>query len=607
MSKHVLGIDLGTTFSSVSVIVSEKPEIVSDPINRRDIPSMVNFSKKNDNVNVLVGNFAKKNQIRQASMTIYDSKRMLGRKFDDVHIQQLKKKWPFSIEKSETGGILINLKGIEKQYQPYEVSGEILKYLAQIGNSRFPAKERTTDVVITIPANFGEEQRTETMKAAKYAGLNVLQLINEPTAAGLAFGLFNQSSKKQYSFVFDFGGGTLDVSLLRHKGEKIKVKGTDGDMFLGGRDFDENTVNFLVKELKLNDDFLNSSSKMNKLLNSVVEAKIQLSAADAAFVTSEDGDFDDYELSLDKFEEINQKLIDRVLSPVERLLNSAKISKEKIDAIILVGGSSNMRFVKKKLTQFFGKEPYNGVNPEEAVAIGAGIVASKFIEGIDPNCEMKKLKYKDICPISIGTSDIDGTMAVLIRKGTAIPCSKTERFHTVLYRQDTFPVDIYEGENVYIQDNFHLDDFTVYNLPSCEDEIAFDVTFSLDVNNILSASAKLVNGNLSAKKTIKIKRTKPQKNEEIENDENEDFNSNIREIKIFYENIQRFINFNMESFLKVYSKAEIQTFLAEAKSCEDNIFNIELPELTGLINSYANMKFKKYFMHNSIPRFLVAI
>ena len=223
MPKHVLGIDLGTTFSSVSVITSDSPELVPDTMNKRDIPSLVSFQKKNGKFSILVGNFAKKNQSRSPKMTVYDSKRMLGRRFDDKQIQRLINKWPFNIEQNESGGISIVLNGIDKKYQPYEISGEILKFLAQLGNSRFPAEEHTKDVVITIPANFGEEQRTETVKAAEYAGLNVLQLINEPTAAGLAFGLQNQNTKSRYVFVFDFGGGTLDVSLLHQNVKDILI------------------------------------------------------------------------------------------------------------------------------------------------------------------------------------------------------------------------------------------------------------------------------------------------------------------------------------------------------------------------------------------------
>lgn len=601
--KNALGFDLGTTFSSVAIISKNNLELVSDVMNRKDIPSIVNFFLKNGELDITVGSIASKRQTRNPQMTVYDSKRMLGRRFDDESIQHLKDKWPFNIERSDSGGILISLDGIEKKYQPYEISGEILKYLAKIGNSRLPPEEQTNNAVITIPANFGEEQRTETMKAAKYAGLNVLQLINEPTAAGLAYGLKNPGSEKRHIFVFDFGGGTLDVSVLKIQGKEITVLQTDGDMFLGGRDFDDNMIDFLIKEYELDDDFRDDPKIINQLREAVIDAKKELSTSETAIIIPKNDKFDEYEMSLDLFEEINEKLIDKILDPVKRVLEASKIEKEQIDAIILVGGSSNMQFVKRKLQDYFGKSPFYGVNPEEAVAIGAGIVASKYIETVDSGSLMKTLDYKDICPISIGTSNVDGTMTVLIPKGTQIPTkSKPEQFHTVLYRQDTFPVDIYEGESQFVKNNFPLGEFTVFNLPPSEDEIVFDVTFSLDQNCILSAQAQLVGGDLSGGTEIPIKDRKP-KSFDVKDDDTQSFsNPLINENKLFYNNIQRLINFNREKFDEVYTKSTVNQFLSQVDYKLKNI-ETEYVEINDLIREYRK-KFGLYFRNHTVPKFL---
>lgn len=601
MIKYALAIDLGTTFSKVSIAQKDRNELVEDADSSKFIPSMINFCKKDDEISIIVGFVAKKRQLAFPKMTIYDTKRMLGRKFDDENIEELKKSWPFQIQKSESGGILVSIPGVEKKYQPYELSGEILKYLVSNGNKRFSENERTNKVIITIPANFGDEQRTETMKAAKYAGLEVLQLINEPTAAGLAFSNNNVHLDDGYIFIFDFGGGTLDVSLLYKEGTSTKVLGTDGDMFLGGRDFDENLVNYVIEELHLGEKFRKNSKKMSKLLEAVIDAKIILSKSSETTIYLTDivgnNDDDDNEISIDlslkKFEEINDDLIKRTLIPVQRIFESTKIDKKNIDRIIPVGGSSNMQFVNRKLKEFFGKQPYAGINPQEAVAVGAAIVASNYI---NPS---QKIEYQDICPISIGTSDVYERMNVLIPKGQKIPFSVTENYKTIYYRQDTFLVDIYEGENDCIYDNNYLGEFSILNLPQSENAIYFDVTFSIDENGILSASAKLTNGDLHAETQIHVQKIYSCVNH-CKKSKKRDLNT--IECEIFLRNIQRFINFNMKSLLKIYSQSYIDQILCNV---EDTLENIEEEniDISFLLENYEFHILSQYFKIYPVPGF----
>ncbi|KAK8875927.1 Heat shock 70 kDa protein [Tritrichomonas musculus] len=603
MSKHALGIDLGTTNSSVSIIsgTGDKPELVADNSGTTCIPSIVNIAKHNDEIIFKVGEIARRRQFKFSKTTIYDTKRMLGRKYDDEEIQKIK--WPFKIEKSETGGILICLEELNKKFKPYEISGEILKYMAEVGNSRFPKEERTNEVVITIPANFGEEQRAETLAAAQYAGLKVLKIINEPTSAGLAYGLMDKNASSRNVFIFDFGGGTLDVSLLYIDGSQIKVKDTDGNQFLGGRDFDEKTVDYFIEKLGL-DSYRNNAQKRSKLREAVIKTKIELSISNFGTLISEDGDFIDYELTLKEFEEINKDLIIQIIEPVKRLLTRAKVEPNHIKDIIIVGGSAKMQFVKRILTEYFGKEPYSGIDPASAVAMGAAIIAAKTIQDINLTNQMKKLEYEDICAFSIGTSTHNGTMAVIISKGDHIPIKRDAKFHTILYRQDTFVVDIYEGESKFIKNNTYLGEFSISNIPASEDEVEFIIEFSMDQNNILSASARLVGGNLYGEATIKIEKSKlKDQKDQIKIKERDSPDNRIVEVKLFYKNIQRFINFNKEELLKYYSKYEIDRYFQEAKFNEENPDNAL--DIEPQISIYTKFKFKKYFhFHPNLPRFL---
>lgn len=596
MKKHAFGIDLGMTTSSICIFENGHYDIIADKKNQKYIPSAVYYYKKeNDQLEISVGDFALKYQSLYPKSIIYDTKRMLGRRYENSSIQNMVEKWPFEIERSENESILIKPENSEKKMEPYEVSGEILKYLIKVGNLRFPPEEQTNDVVITIPANFGDSQRSETLKAADYAKLNVRQIINEPTSAAIAYGIQmgSQATKPSHVFIFDFGGGTLDVSLLSIEKNTFKVIGTDGDMYLGGRDFDEKLCDYLVDKMNLGESFRKDPKKMCNLRKAAVEAKIQLSNCESAVVLFDDNDEEhEYEITNSEFEEVNSEYIEKVLIPVEKILAKTEISIDMIDEVILVGGSSRMQFVKRILTDYFHKEPYDGINPLDAVVSGAAIVAAKIIQGENLPKMINDIKYIDICPFSIGTLTVDGTIDVLIPKDTIIPIMKKEHYHTVLYKQESFVVYIYEGENKYAKDNRHLGNFEL-KLPPSENEISFIISFSLDANCILSAEARIENTDVSAGIKIDTIKTKPSGVEFKE----------LNMAEVFFENILRFINLNMESFKKEYKKYEIDDMIEEARMKRNQQFNDEFDMMEN-IKSWRDVMFVEYFQKHPLPAFL---
>lgn len=589
MKQFAFGIDLGTTFSSICLYSNDKTDIIADKLSQRYIPSVVYYNKKD--MKPIVGSYAVKYQQNDPDLTIYDTKRMLGHRYDDPNIQYMKKKWPFSIRRTKNNHILTYLERFNKVIPPYQISGEILKELVSMGNTRFPEEQRTNKVVITIPANFGELQRAETLKAANYAGLNVLQIINEPTAASIAYGLHKTVTNQSYALIFDFGGGTLDISLLSIDKNTLKIVGTDGDMFLGGRDFDEKLYEYLVKKLNINEEKIDKINRI-KLLENAVEVKISLSNYDETEVITS---FGECEITLQEFEDVNKELIDRILIPVERLLNDTKISKEKVDNIILVGGSSHMKFVSRKLKSFFGKSPYNGIDPIDAVVSGAGIVAAKIINDQKLPKMISDLKIIDICPFSIGVSIYDGSLDILIHKGTGIPTKGEEAsYTTIFYRQESVDIDIYEGDNYNIINNQLLGNFTL-NLPISEKFIRFIISVSLDINCSLKVEARTMDSDISAGTEINITKIKEKNHVAKELDKNE----------ILIINIIRFIELNRARFEKVFSIEEVNNMLGEANKLKNQglISQSKIQKIVSKFDCY----FKKFNINvndHMFPEFL---
>lgn len=584
LTNHAFGIDLGTTFSSICLYhklenqLNYHIDIIKD--NKSPyIPSIAYYQEKDGLIQpAVVGNFATDYQEDEPQLVIYDSKRMLGQNYDNPNIKKMKSKWQFQIRRSTNNHILIFFENFQnKIYNPFKVSGDILKHLVEIGNRRFPKEQRTNKVVITIPANFGDYQRTETLKAAKYAGLNVLQLINEPTAAAIAYGLLqDESFKSCLALIFDFGGGTLDVSLLSIQDKKLTVIGTNGDMFLGGRDFDERTCEYLYKKMGIEDESLRF-----QLIEASIKAKIDLSNDEINESIIRIDSKRKYKLTIDEFEKINRDLIDRILIPVENLLTQTEKNKEQVDKIILVGGSSHMRFVKRKLTEFFGKEPYNAIDPLDAVVTGASIVAAKIVNDENIPEMLSDFKYIDICPFSLGIMIYDGSLDILIKKGTQIPLQygKVEKsYHTIFYRQQSFTVNIYE-----IEKNRFLGSFELENLPVSENFVRFIISFSLNKNCILSASARIEDSEISAETIIDVTKSSRNIPKELK----------LSDEEILSKNIIDFIKINFDVFKKVYKKIDIDEMIDNAKKLKDQ--HLSDSDLRRIADEWRNIYFFEYF------------
>lgn len=599
MTKQAFGIDLGTTYSSICFFhylpeqLRFQIDIIRDMKSKSSVPSKVYYQEENGQViPKAVGNGTTDYQ-DQPEYLIYDSKIMLGQNYYDSNIQKMKNKWPFKIKRGKHNSILIYFKQFQNQtYPPYKVSGDILKYLKKKGNKRFSDENGINNVVITIPANFGDAQRSETLKAAKYAGLKVLRLINEPTAAAIAYGVLRgESFKSCLALIFDFGGGTLDVSLLSIKNNTLKVIGTNGDMHLGGRDFDERTAEYLINEMQIQDEQLKIQT-----LEAAQEAKEKLSEDDINEAIVRIGS-KKHKLTLKKFEEVNQDLIDRILIPVEKVLTQTITSKEQVDKIILVGGSSYMKFVEKKLTEFFGKKPYNAIDPLDAVVIGASIVATKIVNGEKLPKMISEIKFFDICPFSLGTMLYDGSFDILIEKGVPVPKQRFEPYHTIFYRQESFTVDIYEGEKENPKNNRFLGSFTL-KLPISEKFIYFIISFDLNENCILSASAKIVNSDKYAGTIIDITKT----------NDNVHVIEKLRDEELLSQNITRFITLNIDNFNTVYKKYEIEDMLEEAEKIKDQ--HLDKTILREIAKEWRTIKFNDYFKKfnancdDNIPDFL---
>lgn len=387
--KKPFGIDLGTTYSTIAINNARGgPQIVKDSAGRSAIPSMVSFLDKDE---IFQGSAAEARIRENASTTIYDTKRMFGQRYTSPRINMMKKDWSFNVEKADKDeGILIDIPTQHKKMRPYEVTAELLKHLIDVGNARLPRNLKNRNAVITVPADFSEVQREETRKAAKLAGITVLRLLNEPTAAGIACAYvydFFFESNSSTALIYDFGGDTLNVSLLKVEQTRRKnkliftVKAIEGDNHLGGRDFDEVLLNYATEKLKLD--------KNNKILmatarEAIINAKIILSTKEEADIIIDFGE-KQYKMKITRseFENISKHLIQRCLLPVQRLLENNNLEKSVVDQIILTGGSSHMPFVKNALTEYFDKEPFTGIDPQEAVAQGASIIAYKIMNDSD--------------------------------------------------------------------------------------------------------------------------------------------------------------------------------------------------------------------------------
>ncbi len=485
MSKTI-GIDLGTTFSAVAVMEAGQPKILENSEGARTTPSIVATSKTGER---LVGLLAKRQAVTNAKNTVFGIKRFIGHAFDDEAVQKDKAIVPFEVKKSSTGGVLVKM--ADKDYSPEEISAMILSKLKVDAEAKLGTK--VTDAIITVPAYFNDSQRQATKDAGAIAGLNVLRIINEPTAAALAYG-FDKGKKEEKIAVFDFGGGTFDISILEVGDAVIEVKSTDGDSHLGGKDIDQKIINFLADEFKKDSgiDLRNDTLALQRLDEAAEKAKIELSTAmeseiNIPFITSDSSGPRHLliKLSRAKLEELSADLVERAMSITRRALEASGFSTSQINEVILVGGQTRMPKIAQSVKEYFGKEPNKSINPDEVVALGAAI------QGGIMSGDVKDVLLLDVIPLSLGIETMGGVATKLVDRNTTIPASRSQVFSTAADNQTSVEIHIVQGERAMAADNKSLGRFILDGIPPAPRGIPqIEVMFDVDANGILSVKAK---------------------------------------------------------------------------------------------------------------------
>ncbi len=481
----IVGIDLGTTNSCAAILKGGEPEVIPNREGTRTTPSVVAFQESGE---ILVGLLAKRQAITNAENTIFGIKRLMGRKYDDPVVQEWMKKVPYKVVKAPNGDAHVEVRG--KRYSPPEISAIVLRkikedleeYLGQ------PVK----DVVITVPAYFDDTQRQATKDAGRIAGLNVLRIINEPTAACLAYGL--DKKKEGTVAVFDLGGGTFDISILEIGEGVFEVKATSGDTFLGGEDFDMRIVDYIAEEFKKEHgiDLREDRMALQRLKEAAEKAKIELSTVteteiNLPFITADASGPKHLVMKLTraKLEALVEDLIDRLEEPCRIAMKDAGVTPQDIDEVILVGGMTRMPRVQQKVKEIFGKEPVKGVNPDEVVAMGAAIQAG-VLKG-----EVKDVLLLDVTPLSLGIETLGGVFTVLIPRGTTIPTRKSQIFTTATDNQTSVTIHVLQGERPMAADNKSIARFELVGIPPAPRGVPqIEVTFDIDADGILHVTAK---------------------------------------------------------------------------------------------------------------------
>ncbi|RZD19058.1 MAG: molecular chaperone DnaK [Candidatus Acididesulfobacter diazotrophicus] len=481
----VIGIDLGTTNSCVAIMEGKEPIVIANSEGARTTPSIVSITDSGER---LVGQAAKRQAVTNPENTIYAVKRLIGRKYNSPEVQAFKKVCPYKIIENDNGDAWVEVKG--RKYSPAEISSMILMKMKKTAEDYLG--ETVTEAVITVPAYFNDSQRQATKDAGKISGLNVLRIINEPTASSLAYGL--DKKKEEKIAVYDLGGGTFDISILELGEGVFEVKSTNGDTFLGGEDFDQRVLDYIADEFKKDYgiNLRNDKMALQRLKEAAEKAKIELSSAletdvNLPFITADASGPKHLNLKITraKLEQLTGDLIEKTMHPVATALKDASLSTSKVDEVVLVGGQTRMPKVQEKVKEFFGKEPHRGVNPDEVVAVGAAI------QGAVLKGDVKDVLLLDVTPLSLGIETLGSVSTKLIEKNTTIPTRKSQIFSTAADNQPAVTINVLQGEREMSADNKSLGRFELTGIPPAPRGVPqIEVTFDIDANGIVHVSAK---------------------------------------------------------------------------------------------------------------------